>query len=67
MPFYNVIMDFLFTPLLELSSSGEEVLYINTIAEGFLVKLKISALMGFILSTPVHLINLLDLCPAGTG
>ena len=61
LPFYDRIMEFLYTPLKDLGSSGEgEILYINTIAEGFLVKLKISALAGFILSFPVHLLNLLS-------
>lgn len=57
---YDMIMTFLFEPLLHLDGgSGEEVLYINTIAEGFLVRLKISALAGFIISLPVHLFNIL--------
>jgi sec-independent protein translocase protein TatC len=57
---YDKIMAFLFEPLLQLAEdSGGNVLYINTLAEGFLVKLKISALAGFIISLPVHLFNLL--------
>ncbi len=61
LPFYGSIMEFLYTPLKELGSSGSgEILYINTIAEGFLVKLKISVLAGFILSFPVHLLNTLS-------
>ena len=60
LPFYDEIMRFLTTPLAGLPSSEEgQILYINTIAEGFLVKLKISALAGIILSSPVHLLNLL--------
>ncbi|MBI9104308.1 MAG: twin-arginine translocase subunit TatC [Spirochaetales bacterium] len=58
--FYDYIMEFLFSPLLVLAeSSGGDILYINTFIEGFLVRLKISALAGFILSSPVHLFNVL--------
>lgn len=58
---YDYLIDFLYEPLLQLSSSldEQEVLYVNSITEGFLVRLKISALAGFILSVPVHLMNLL--------
>jgi sec-independent protein translocase protein TatC len=57
---YNLIMDFLFEPLLQLTKgTNGEILYINTLAEGFLVRLKISALAGFIISLPVHLFNIL--------
>jgi sec-independent protein translocase protein TatC len=60
LPFYEVIIDFLSAPLQGLTSSeGGDVLFVNTIAEGFLVKLKISALAGVILSSPVHLLNTL--------
>jgi sec-independent protein translocase protein TatC len=57
---YDLIMDFLFKPLLQLADGSDgKILYINTLAEGFLVKLKISALAGFIISLPVHLFNIL--------
>lgn len=57
---YNYIIDFLYTPLLQISSAPDgEILYINTIAEGFLVRLKISLLGGFVLSMPVHAFNTL--------
>lgn len=57
---YDYIIEYLFTPLLQLTSDAEgKVLYINTIVEGFLVRLKISALTGFIISSPVHLFNIL--------
>lgn len=60
-PFYERIIDFLVTPLLGVSGSEEgNVLFINSIAEGMLVKLKISALAGVILSSPVHLVNILS-------
>lgn len=66
LPFYERIIDFLSAPLLGLSGSEDgEVLFVNTIAEGFLVRLKISVLAGFILSSPVHLVNLLSFVMPG--
>jgi sec-independent protein translocase protein TatC len=57
---YEQVVSFLYTPLLQLASSTDEaVLYVNSIAEGFVVRLKLSALVGFILSMPVHLYNIL--------
>jgi sec-independent protein translocase protein TatC len=57
---YNYILDFLFKPLLVLSPSAEgNILFINSFAEGFIVRIKISALVGIILSSPVLLFNLL--------
>jgi len=57
---YDYIIKFVLSPLLVLSGSAKgDVLYINTFTEGFLVRLKISALAGFILSSPIHLFNLL--------
>ncbi|MDC7222899.1 MAG: twin-arginine translocase subunit TatC, partial [Spirochaetales bacterium] len=61
LPFYERIVDFLSAPLQGLDGAeGGKVLFVNTIAEGFLVKLKITALAGLILSGPVHLFNLLS-------
>lgn len=60
--FYDGIIDFLYKPFLQLSSSstvGDDVLFVNSIAEGLIVQIKISALSGFILSMPVHVFNLL--------
>lgn len=58
--FYNSIMEFLMKPLLQLTDGiGDDVLYVNTIAEGFVVQLKISLLVGFILSIPIHSFNIL--------
>ena len=57
---YDYIMNFLFEPLLQLSKGDDgKILYINTLAEGFLVRLKISALVGFIVSLPIHIFNIL--------
>jgi sec-independent protein translocase protein TatC len=60
--FYDGIIDFLYKPFMQLSSStnvGDDVLFVNSIAEGLVVQIKISALSGFILSLPVHVFNLL--------
>jgi len=58
--FYDYIIDFLFVPFEQLSSStSSKVLYVNTIAEGLVVQIKISALVGFILSSPIHMFNIL--------
>lgn len=60
LPFYNYIMDFLMQPLMQLANNGsDDVLFINNIAEGFVVQLKIFALVGFIISIPVHSFNIL--------
>jgi sec-independent protein translocase protein TatC len=57
---YDYILDFLFQPLLVLSPSADgNVLFVNSFAEGFIVRIKISALAGLILSSPLHLFNLL--------
>jgi len=57
---YNYILVFLFKPLLVLSPSAEgNILFVNSFAEGFIVRIKISALVGFILSSPLHLFNFL--------
>lgn len=61
MPFYNEIVDFLYQPLQEVSwDDSSEILYITSLAEGFTMRLKLSALAGLIISSPVHLINLLS-------
>jgi len=58
---YDEIIDFLFKPFLQLDLTGSansDVLYVNTIVEGFLVKIKIAAFTGFILSSPVHIFQI---------
>lgn len=58
--FYDKIIGVLFKPLLVLNTSVDDnVLYINTIFEGFSVRFKISLLSGLILTLPVHVFNLM--------
>lgn len=58
--FYDRIIDLLYRPLKVLDiNSGMDLLYINTIFEGFLTRLKISLLSGIVLSFPVHLFNVI--------
>ncbi|MDC7246113.1 MAG: twin-arginine translocase subunit TatC [Sphaerochaetaceae bacterium] len=58
--FYDIIIDFLFMPLTDLVEEGEDILYVNTFTEAFLVQMKISALAGLIISSPVHVVNILS-------
>jgi len=56
--FFNPLIALLFTPFQTIDSiTTDKQLFINTLFEGFLTKLKISLLAGFILSFPVHLYN----------
>jgi sec-independent protein translocase protein TatC len=58
--FYEAIVAVLFRPFRLLNrSSGEELLFVNTIFEGFLIKLKVALISGVILSFPVHLYNII--------
>ncbi len=59
--FYDYIIDFLFNPFMQLSgnSSSDEVLYVNTIAEGLIVQLKVSMFSGLIISSPIHIYNII--------
>lgn len=57
---YDFIMEVLLKPLLVLTSPVDDnVLYINTIFEGFVVRLKIAGISAVIISTPVHFFNLI--------
>lgn len=57
--FFKYILALLFRPFENLEAyAGDKQLFINTIFEGFITKLKISILAGIILSFPVHLYNL---------
>ena len=57
---YDHIIDILYTPLTVLSERDDgNLLYINTIFEGFLTRFKISLLSGAVLSFPVHLFNIM--------
>ena len=56
---FKYILALLFRPFESLEAyAGDKQLFINTIFEGFLTKLKISILAGIIFSFPVHLYNL---------
>jgi sec-independent protein translocase protein TatC len=57
---YDQILEFLFRPLLVLTPSADgDILFVNSFAEGFMVRLKISALAGLIATLPLHLFNIL--------
>ena len=56
--FFDSIIALLFRPFAGLpANTGDQTLYINTIFEGFLIKIKVVLLSGLILSLPVHLYN----------
>jgi len=67
--FYMPIVQYLIRPFTSLPrAAGGPVLYATALFEGFLVKLRVSLVAGVILSSPVHLFNLLRfLLPALTG
>jgi sec-independent protein translocase protein TatC len=58
--FFDTIVAFLFKPFrqIEALSIRDEILYINTIFEGFLVRLKVAILAGIVFSLPVHVFNI---------
>ena len=57
--FYQKIIIFLYKPFELLpDNSGKYVLYINSLLEGFLIRLQASFWGGIVLSIPVHLINI---------
>ena len=61
--FYEPVLAVLLRPLESLPSAAEsdadaEYLFINTIFEGFLVRVKVALIAGAVLSLPVHLYNL---------
>lgn len=56
--FFQYIIGALFKPFSNIESAGpQNQLFINTIFEGFLTKLKLSILTGLVISFPVHLFN----------
>lgn len=60
-PFYEMIIDFLSEPLTQLQDSdNNSVLFINNLSEALLVKIKISAIAGLIISGPIHVFNFLS-------
>jgi len=60
MVFYDHVIAFIITQFAAIESSNGNNLFTNTIAEGFLVQLQASAIVGVILSLPVHVINVLQ-------
>jgi sec-independent protein translocase protein TatC len=58
--FFDYIVAFLFQPFREIEalSIRDEILFINTIFEGFLVRLKVAILAGIVFSLPVHMFNI---------
>ncbi|MDC7242620.1 MAG: twin-arginine translocase subunit TatC, partial [Sphaerochaetaceae bacterium] len=59
--FYDYIIDFLYEPFMQLNftSLSDDVLFVNTVAEGLVVQLKISVFAGFIFSSPIHIFNII--------
>jgi sec-independent protein translocase protein TatC len=59
--FFDHIVTFLFKPFrgIEALSIRDEILFINTIFEGFLVRLKVAILAGIVFSLPVHVFNII--------
>jgi len=59
--FFDFIVVFLFKPFrgIEALSIRDEILFINTIFEGFLVRLKVAILAGVVFSLPVHVFNII--------
>ena len=59
--FFDYIVAFLFKPFREIEalSIRDEILFINTIFEGFLVRLKVAILAGIVFSLPVHVFNII--------
>jgi len=59
--FFDYIVAFLFKPFREIEalSIRDEILFINTIFEGFLVRLKVAILAGVVFSLPVHVFNII--------
>lgn len=56
--FFQYILDALLKPFMGIGTNRfQELLYINTIFEGFITKLKVSVLSGVAISLPVHLYN----------
>lgn len=56
--FYSRIFDLFYEPFARLEKTFGSTLFINTIFEGFVVRLKLSIVAGVVLSFPVHLYNL---------
>ena len=58
--FYDQIISIFYNPFRNIPSFNQnEVLFVNTVFEGFLIKLKVSILSGIVFSFPVHVYNLI--------
>jgi sec-independent protein translocase protein TatC len=58
--FYDFILQILFRPFSYVAGEGgSETLYVNTLLEGFINKIKISLLTGFVISLPVLVSNII--------
>lgn len=59
--FFDYLVAFLFQPFREIDTlaSREEILFMNTIFEGFLVRLKVAIVAGVVFSLPLHVFNAL--------
>ena len=59
--FFDYIVAILFQPFeaIEALSIRDDILFINTIFEGFLVRLKVAILAGIVFSLPVHVFNII--------
>lgn len=56
--FFQFLIDALFKPFYNTEAAGSEnLLFVNTIFEGFVTKFKVSILSGIVISFPVHLFN----------
>ena len=59
--FYKPIVNFLFAPFREIErlAGGDEILFVNTLFEGFLIRIKVALLAGIAFSLPVHVYNII--------
>ena len=59
--FFNPIVAFLFQPFRRVNalSARDEILFVNSLFEGFVVRIKVSILAGIVFSLPVHFYNLI--------
>lgn len=61
--FYDLFTKLLYLPIQQSIDpqflAGDELLYLNSLVEPFLVKLKVSVILAIFSSSPIHLINLL--------
>jgi sec-independent protein translocase protein TatC len=56
--FYSSIVKILYKPYMNLPGNTHQALYIMSLFEGFLVKIKVSILSGIIISSPLHIYNI---------